>query len=792
VVGPTGRGDGRSRGIGGVAKRQIGPPLSLNTAAGIPIVSGAMTLSAGTLLGPYEIVVLLGSGGMGEVYRARDTRLGRDVAIKVLAERADADPTARKRFRQEALALSRLNHPHIETVYDFGSSDGTDFLVLELVPGETLAQRIARGPVSEREALELGAQVAEALEEAHDAGVLHRDLKPGNIMVTLKGRAKLLDLGLARVLPTIGEATQTAGMTQAGRPPGTLAYMAPEQLLGHPVDARTDLYALGVSLYEVATGQRPFRSTLETALTNEILHARLAGPRTARPDLSPQFETVILRCMERDPARRYQTAREVWGELQRLAAGRGVAGAEAPARRVTAIAVLPLENLSGDPEQEYFADGMTEELIATLAQVRALRTISRMSMMRYKGIRKPVREIARELNVDALVEGTVRRAGDRVRISAQLVDAESERHLWAKSYERDLRDVFALQGEVAQAIVAEIEINVTPQEEARLRSARQVNPGAFEAYLKGRYHWERRTEESMRRGLAHFQEAAALDPSYALAHVGIADAYNLLGYYTHVRPGDAFPMAKAAAKRALELDAGCGEAHASLAYAILYYDWDLAEAEREFRISIEQAPHHMLAHLWYANVLMMTRRFEQALADIQIARSIDPMSMVSLTVGGWTKYHSRRFEEAALQYRRVMDLDESYQLAHYWLGLTSIQLGQHGQATAEFARYMKLAGRTAIALGGAAYGAAAAGRVSEARALLAEMELMSTTRYVSAYYVGVVLLALGERGTALDAFERALAERAHWLAFIAVDPAIDPLRGDPRFEAIVRQVGVPV
>jgi serine/threonine-protein kinase len=750
-----------------------------------------MDLLPGTRLGFYEIAALLGAGGMGEVYRARDTRLGRDVAIKVLSSRVLDDANARRRFHQEALALSRLNHPHIETVYELGTHGERDYLVLEFVPGETLAQRLTRGPMSEREALELGAQIAEALEEAHECGVLHRDLKPGNIMVTPKGRAKVLDLGLARVLQPAGDTTQTEGLTALGQPAGTLAYMAPEQLLGHPVDARTDLYALGVTLYEITTGQRPFRSALGTALANEILHAPLIAPRAVRPELSPPFEAVILRCMERDPARRYQTVAELWGELRQLGIGLAPAAGEAPARRITSIAVLPLENLSGDPDQEYFADGMTEELIATLAQVRALRTISRTSMMRYKGVRKPVEEIARELNVDAVVEGSVRRAGDRVRITAQLVDARSDRHLWAQSYERDLRDVFALQGEVAQAIVAEIQVNVTPHEEARLRGARRVHPGAFEAYLKGRFHWDRRTEESMKRGLAHFQEAAGLDPAYALAHVGIADTYNLLGYYTHLRPEEAFPMAKAAAQRALELDAGCGEAHASLAYAVLYYDWDFVGAEREFRIAIEQAPHHLVAHLWYANVLIMTRRFEQAGAEIQIARSIDPLSMVSLTVGGWVQYHDRRFEEAVRQYRRVLELDPQFQLAHYWLGLSLIPLGRPAEAAAEFARCIEIGGRNPMTLGGAAYAAAAAGSTAEARAFLAEIEEMAGRRYVSAYYLAVILLALGERGRALEALERAQAERAHWLAFILVDPALAPLQGEARFEQVVKRVGVP-
>jgi serine/threonine protein kinase len=374
-----------------------------------------MPLAAGSRFGPSEILAPLGVGGIGEVHRARDTRLERDVAVKLLPESARGDADARARFRREALALSRLNHPNIEMVLDLGEQDGTDYLVLEYVPGDTLAARIAGGRVPEREAAETGAQVAEELAEAHERGVLHRDLKPGNIMVTPKGRVKVLDFGLARLAHAPSEDSPTQVLTQVGTTTGTPAYMAPEQLLGETLDARADLWALGVVLYELATALRPFRAPLATALANEILHGRLVRPRELEPSLSPALEAVVLRALERDRARRYQTAGEMLGELRRLAAGDAgevatpSGTAPTPARRVTSIAVLPLENLSGDSAQEYFSDGMTEELISSLAQVRALRIISRPSVMRYKGQRRAIPEIARELNVDAVVEGSVRR-----------------------------------------------------------------------------------------------------------------------------------------------------------------------------------------------------------------------------------------------------------------------------------------------------------------------------------------------------------------------------------------------
>lgn len=752
-----------------------------------------MTLDNGTRLGPYEIASALGSGGMGEVYLARDIRLDREVAIKVLSTGTLDHPAALDRFRQEALALSRLNHPNIETVYDFREEDGAHFLVLEFVPGETLAARIQRGAIPEREAAELGAQVADALEEAHERGVLHRDLKPGNVIVTPKGRVKVLDFGLAKLLRDPGDDGDTVGLTGAGTAVGTIPYMSPEQLLGEPVDPRTDLYALGVLLYEMMTGQRPFTATLMTALTNEILHGRVRPPRSLVPTLSPLAERVVLRSLDRDRGRRYQTAAEVGGELRRLAAGlvpESTAVVESTSRRITSIAVLPLENLSGDAEQEFFADGMTEELIACLAQVRALRIISRTSVMRYKGLRKPLAEIAAELNVDAVVEGSVRRAGDRVRITAQLIDAASDHHLWARSYERDLREVLTLQGEVAQAIVEEIQVTVTPGEATRLRGARVVHPEAYEAYLKGRYMIERRTQESLQGGLAHFESAVRHDPTFALVHVGIADAHNLMGFYGILAPRQAFPRAQAAARRALEIDSASAEALTSLAYATLYHDWDLNEARRQFRRAIELHPKYSTAHLWYANLLFLNENdgYEASLAEFKIAHALDPLSMPANTAFGWVAYYYRRYEEARALLTKAIGLMPDFVMAHYWLGLTEVRLGLHREAIARFERGIVIAGRYPMTLAGLAYAHASAGHEAEARALLAEIDSQAEHEYVSAYFRTQILGALGDRESGLTALEQALEERAHQLIGIWLDPSLDPLRDDPRFLAVAAGV----
>jgi eukaryotic-like serine/threonine-protein kinase len=750
-----------------------------------------MPIEPGTLLGPYQVLRALGAGGMGEVFLARDTRLDREVAIKVLGPRAFEDPAARGRFRQEALALSRLSHPNIETVYDFRSAAGTDFLVLEFVPGETLAARLQRGPIPEREAAELGAQIADALEEAHERGVLHRDLKPANVIVTPKGRVKVLDFGLAKLLQAPEDESQTLGLTVAGSTLGTIPYMSPEQLLGEPVDARTDLYALGVLLYEMMSGRRPFAAPLSTALTNEILHGRVAPPRELVPTLTPLAERVVLRSLDRDRGRRYQTAAELGGELRRLVTPQPIENAAlaVPATsRITSIIVLPLENLSGDPDQEFFVDGMTEELIACLAQVRALRIISRTTAMRYKGLRKPLAEIASELNVDAVVEGSVRRAGDRVRITAQLIDAATDRHLWAKSYERDLREVLTLQGEVAQAIVEEIQVTVTPGEESRLRGSRTVHPEAYEACLKGRYMIERRTEASLRGGLAHFEAAVRLDPTFGLAHVGMADAYNLMGFYSILAPGEAFPRAKTAALRALEINPASAEAHTSLAYSTLYHAWDLPEARRQFRRAIDINPKYSTAHLWYANLLFISDGYEESLAEFRLSRNLDPLSMPANTSFGWLAYYYRRYEEACVQLHKAIGLLPDFLMAHYWLGLTFVQLGRHAEALAEFERSVATAGRYPMTITGLALAHAAAGREDAARSLLGELDSLPPETYVSSYFRAQILGALGDRAAGLTALEHALEERAHELIAIGLDPSLDPLRGEPRFAAVERRI----
>jgi len=566
-------------------------------------------LKTGSKLGPYTILGRLGAGGMGVVYKAQDTKLGRVVVLKFLPEGALADQASRTRLLREAQNASALNHPNIATIYEVGEEGGQVYIAMEFVEGRPLKEMVPRDGMALEPVMRYGIQISAALAHAHERGIVHRDLKTANVVVTAEGQAKVLDFGLAKRVSAgeLVEATRSQkSLTEAGAIVGTLPYMAPEMLRGEGTDARTDVWALGVVLYEMVAGALPFRGQTEYELSSAILREP-APPLSAR--VSAGLRRVIWRCLAKEPSQRYQRANEVRAALEAVQAevsrapaepkGRGPAQPEAERVRIRSLAVLPLENLSGNPEEEFFADGMTDALITTLAQISALRIISRTSVMRHKGAQKPLRQIARELKVDAVVEGTVVRSGNRVRIAGQLIDARTDTHLWAKKYESDLRDILAVQSDVAQAIAHEIEIKLTAQEQARLAFTRSVDPEGYVAFLKGRYYWYRRTPDALHKALEYLQGAIARDPTYALAHAGLADAYNSLGWdlFAVLPPAEAFPKAKATAEKALELDQNCGEAHAALGWAATGYDWDWGTAEREFRRAVELKPQYGPVHI---------------------------------------------------------------------------------------------------------------------------------------------------------------------------------------------------
>ena len=778
----------------------------------------------GRILTRYRILEQIGGGGMGVVYRAHDARLERDVAVKVLPAGALVDEAARRRFRQEALALAKLSHPNICVIHDFDTQDGVDFLAMEYVVGHSLAQKLAAGPLPEKEVMSLGAQVTAALEEAHDRGIVHRDLKPSNILVTPKGQAKVLDFGLAQLLRPQADlaATQTFAETQGLS--GTLPYMAPEQLRGETPDARADIYSLGCVFYEMATGRRAFPEDSAPRLTDAILHQVPVGPRAVNGRVSQQLEAIILKLLDKDPERRYQSVRELRVDLERLrtpstsmsesrrkksiakpvlaaavtvvilaalafALDVGRIRSHLPGRsqhsEIRSIAVLPLENLSHNAEEDYFADGMTEALINEFAQIRALRVTSRTSVMQYKRVQKSLPQIAKELDVAAIVEGSVQRSGNRVEISVQLIQASNDQYLWAKSYQRSLRDVLDLQREVARTVASEIRVAVTPQEKEKLAERRSVNPDAYQAYLKGRYYWNQRSETSVKRGREYFEQAIEKDSTYAPAFSGLADVADASSWYGYESP-QAFVRSRQLALKAIALDDSLAEGHASLAMGLFYSDWDKAGAEKEFLRAIELDPNYANAHHWYAELLSVTGRHQEAILQAKRALEIEPVSLIVNTWAARRYYLARQVDAASAQCRKALELNSQFAPARYQMGLIDIEQKNYSAAIAEFQKAKELSGGAMIYISALAQGYAAAGRSEEAKKIYKQLKHPSE-KYVSPYWMAQISAALGEKREALDWLEAAWAGRAAWMVMLSVDPALDPLRADPRFQDFVRR-----
>ena len=791
----------------------------------------------GQTFGHYRIIEKIGSGGMGVVYRAHDEHLDREVAIKVLPPGTLADDSTRRRFRNEALALSKLNHPNIATVHDFDTQQGLDFLVMEYIPGVTLSDKLAQTSLPEKQVIAFGAQLAEGLSAAHEHSVVHRDLKPGNLRITTDGRLKILDFGLAKLRASVaaGPASETLSETHAMA--GTLPYMAPEQVLGGEIDARTDIHATGAVLYEMATGQRAFPAAERSKLATDILRSSPKPAGTLNPKLSRELSRIIGKCLEKEPEDRYQYAKELAIDLRRLQTG--VVSALPPAARPTkwssakpvrlallisafvvtllvalnvgnvrqrllsrgeasridSIAVLPVKNFSGDPAQEFFADGMTDALIASLAQIKAIKVISRTSVMHYKGTSETLPQIAGELGVDGIVEASVVRSGDRVRLTAQLIDARQDRHLWANNYEREMTDVLALQSDLVQAIAGEIRAQVTLQESERLKTARRIDPEAYDTTLKGKVILEYTTREGqVRQATELFQKAVDRDPSYAPAWAGLGQSlWELAGTgFEYVAPAEVRDKAIAAADRALELDPNLPDAHNARALIAIDGEWNLAKAEQHFVRALELRPSYAAAHNWYGQMLCdPLADFDEARRHIDRARVLDPLSPWNdINLVGWWLYQGRP-EKALEAAQRASQVDPTLWIIRWQMGFTRVLLGQPSQAVPELEAALKLLSPdrpvAVLAPLGQAYGLA--GRRADALKILAEMEQTSKKRYVSPYYLAAVYSGLGRMDEAFRLVDQAFEQRTPSLIYCTqYDSNSVALRRDPRWKPFIARL----
>lgn len=745
-------------------------------------------LVIGRKLGHYLIREKLGTGGMGEVYLAEDTKLSRNVALKVLPPELASNPDRRERFHREAKAVAALNHPNIVTLHSVEEAEGVLFLTLELVEGETLRERIDRGPLPVEQVFELGAQIGEGLSKAHAAGILHRDLKPHNVMVTVDGRAKLLDFGLAKFLALSASDPDAATMareTSPGMTLGTAGYMAPEQALGKEVDARADLFALGVVLYEMTTGRSPFRGETLAAFFDSLLHDAPPSPLTTNPDLPRDLVRIIERALEKEPARRYASAGELVADLKGLAA-------EKPGRtKRFSIAVLPFSDLSPERDQDYFCQGLAEELINTLAAVRGLRVLARTSAFAIQGQGLDVREIGRRLRVDTVLEGSVRKSGTRLRVTTQLVDAAEGYQLWSKKFDRDLDDVFSVQDEIAETVASELQSELGFAKE-RSDARRASNLEAYDAYLRGLFAMNRWTEDWVERALGCFADAVARDPGYALAHAAIAEC--LVWFYSGIGIRSAVetvPRAREAAAKALALGPELPEPHKVLGLIAMSHDWDRRVAESSFARAIELNPSSADARVWNAwRLSLLEGTYQEALSELRVAEELDPLDLKIKTQVGYVYYFLRELERAEAQFRKVLAIDPHFAFGHYGLGDVQAQQGRYDESLSHLEESVRLGGTSVNHLAILSYVNGLAGRTDEARRLLLEIRARAARGYASPIWSALAHLGLREVDAAFEWLDRAFEERDGSLILVAASPEFDPLRSDPRFRALLERMGL--
>jgi eukaryotic-like serine/threonine-protein kinase len=823
-----------------VLRRNVAALLKADADAGGFLAAPALEVAAkvtaeqleslvGQQVSHYEVLSLLGAGGMGEVYLARDQRLDRTVALKILPAHVASDPERTQRFVLEAKAASALNHPNVATIYDIGQADDSNFIAMEYVEGQTLAAEIGGQRPGFNRIVEIGIQVADALSEAHARGITHRDIKPANIMLTPRGQVKVLDFGLAKFTRAeetgVKRSVATLAETAPGLVIGTMQYMSPEQVLGNKVDHRSDVFSLGVVLYEMAAGRPPFAGTTPTDTMGRVLYVEPEPIRQINAEVPAELERIIYRCLEKDPEKRYQSTPELQADLRnlhqdggtRLALVEDTAGRRSsPGRRLSlaalavavlivsvagffllvatdqaieSVAVLPFANAGADPEVEYFADGITENIISNLSQLSQLRVMSHTSILRYKGRGVDPQAVGRELNVQAVLAGRVLLRGDQLTISLELIDVSDNRQLWGEQYNRQLSDVLQIPAEISREVSDRLRLTLSGPEQQQLAKRPTEDTEAYQLYLKGRFYENKLTEDGFRKAIDYFQQAVEKDPSYALAYVGLANVYIELGADL-MSPRESMPKAKAYAMKALELDEMLAEAHSALGVIHLIYDWDWAAAAEEFRHNLSLSPRAVQSFSCSLHYVDPIGRNDEAIASIKRALVLDPFSLPANLELGCASYFGRHYDQSIKQLQETLTMYPGHPGASYLIGRAYGQKRMYPEAIALLGEAKTASGDWPPIVAELGYAYAAAGKTAEAYKILEELRQQSTRRYVDPYLIAMVLLSTGDKEKVFAEFDKAYAERSGWLPWLKAEPKWDSLRSDVRFIDLMRRVGL--
>jgi len=789
----------------------------------------------GQTISQYKILEKLGEGGMGEVFLAEDTKLKRKVALKFLSQEFTKNKDAVERFQREAQAAAALNHPNIVTIYDINEHKDQTYITMEYVEGQTLKEQITNHQLPITKILDITTQICEGLSKAHEAGIVHRDIKPHNILIDKDGRVKILDFGLAK-LKGVGQITRETSTI------GTVHYMSPEQTLGKEVDHRTDIWSLGVILYEMLTGKLPFKGDYEQAVIYSILNEKPESVTGLNPEVPEDLDQIIFKMLSKKTSERYQNSNDIIVDLEKtIDASRTELSKtkldyqrriKSPGRRFVlpliivlivvaaiggyflfkgkktdqkitksteeisdsrwknSIAVLSFVDMSPQKDQEYFCDGMAEEIINALTHIKDLKIVARTSAFAFKGKNMDVRQIGEKLNVNTILEGSIRKSKNRVRITAQLVNVKDGYHIWSEKYERSINDIFDIQDEISLAIVQNLKLKLLGDTKARMVKQYTKNLEAYNLYIKGRYFWNKRTGSDVYKALEFFEKAIKIDPNFALAYTGKADCYSTLGWYDYLSPREVYLQVKSSAEKALEIDNNLAEAHTSFAHAKQEYEWDFAAAEKSYQRAIELNPNYATSHHWYGLFLNQLGRHEEAIAEIKLAQQLDPLSLIIKTGYAGILCHARKFNQAIKMHKHILELNPNFLVSQTFLGYVYMMKEMYEEAITELKRALILSGdKNLIAKShlGSAY--AFAGKNKKSHKILNELLELSRQQYVSPVMIAHIYFSLGENDLGFEWLEKGFKIRDHWMIWLKVEPRNDIIRPDPRFKDLLRRIG---